>query len=78
MSTRRNFIEKTVTTIAGAAALPLLGRAAIPQPQTLFDGESSLSVGMAGFTFAKFDVEKSIAILKGKQMMLPGTIVSQT
>lgn len=59
---RRNFIQKTALGMAGTVSLPLLGaaksfnatagKAAIPFP-----------VGIAGYTFAKFDLEKSIAMM---------------
>ncbi len=61
MSSRRSFIEKSVLGIAGTAVLPMLGRA---HTNDHADNESSLQMGMAGFTFAKFDVEKSIAMMK--------------
>lgn len=61
MSSRRNFIQKSVLGIAGTAVLPLLGNAHATAGS---DKEGSLQTGMAGFTFAKFDVEKSIAMMK--------------
>ncbi|MEO5591561.1 MAG: sugar phosphate isomerase/epimerase family protein [Chitinophagaceae bacterium] len=62
MSSRRNFIQQSVLGISGAAVLPLLSKTAMAANNET--KESSLQVGMAGFTFAKFDVEKSIAMMK--------------
>jgi len=61
MSSRRNFIQQSVLGIAGSAVLPLLGNA---HTNSSSDKDSSLQIGMAGYTFAKFDVEKSIAMMK--------------
>lgn len=61
MSTRRNFIQQSVLGIGGAAVLPLLTNNAIAASK---DKDSNLQLGMAGYTFAKFDVEKSIAMMK--------------
>ena len=62
MSSRRSFIQQSVLGIGGAAVLPLLNNTAIAANKESKEG--SLQVGMAGFTFAKFDVEKSIAMMK--------------
>ncbi|GAC1596694.1 MAG: hypothetical protein NVS3B8_09740 [Chitinophagaceae bacterium] len=65
MSSRRSFIQQSVLGLGGAAVLPLLGKAAASKSSTdAEDAASALQVGMAGFTFAKFNVEKSIAIMK--------------
>lgn len=64
MSSRRSFIQKSVLGLAGTAALPLLGRSALAGDAVRSDKEVSLQVGMAGFTFAKFDIEKSISMMK--------------
>ncbi len=61
MSSRRNFIQKSILGIGGAAVLPLLGNKAMAANND--SKESSLQLGMAGFTFAKYDIEKSIAIM---------------
>jgi hypothetical protein len=62
MSSRRSFIQQSVLGIGGAAVLPLLGNKALAADNESKEG--SLQVGMAGFTFAKFDLEKSIAMMK--------------
>jgi inosose dehydratase len=64
MSSRRNFIQQSVLGIAGSAVLPLMGNASPEPAKTTAGNENPLQVGMAGYTFAKFDVEKSIAIMK--------------
>jgi inosose dehydratase len=63
MTSRRSFIQKSVVSIGGAAVLPLLSKATAAA-STSTNSENNLQVGMAGFTFAKFDVEKSIDIMK--------------
>jgi len=62
MSSRRSFIQQSVLGIGGAAVLPLLNNNAMAANKESKEG--SLQTGMAGFTFAKFDVEKSIAMMK--------------
>ncbi|HTL06950.1 MAG TPA: sugar phosphate isomerase/epimerase [Chitinophagaceae bacterium] len=61
MASRRKFIQQSMAGIGGAAVLPLLGRAGSTNSQV--KNESALQLGMAGYTFAKYDVEKSIAIM---------------
>jgi inosose dehydratase len=65
MSSRRSFIQQSVLGIAGTAALPLMGNAVMnDKPNGNKDSANALQIGFAGFTFAKFDVEKSIAMMK--------------
>jgi inosose dehydratase len=65
MSSRRSFIQQSVLGIAGTAALPLMGNAVMNEkPNGNKDSANTLQIGFAGFTFAKFDVEKSIAMMK--------------
>ncbi len=61
MSSRRNFLLQTAMGIAAVTAAPLAAAAgtAVPHP----DG-TDLPIGMAGYTFAKFDLEKAIAMMK--------------
>ena len=60
---RKAFIQKAALGIAGTATIPFLSRAAVAQHTSLKTGPA-LPVGIAGYTFAKFDVEKSIAMMK--------------
>jgi inosose dehydratase len=62
MSSRRDFIQQSVAGIAASAVWPLTGSNA--SKETIAANEYALQVGMAGYTFAKFDVEKSIGIMK--------------
>ncbi|MFT3935038.1 MAG: hypothetical protein QM726_15535 [Chitinophagaceae bacterium] len=62
MASRRNFIQKTMLGIGGAAVLPLLNNTAMAAGNDVKEG--SLQVGLAGFTFYKFDVDKSIEMMK--------------
>ncbi len=62
-NSRRNFIQKTALGIAGSAAIPFVSNACshkIPY----FKKESNLPIGIAGYTFAKFDVNQAIAMMK--------------
>jgi len=61
MASRRSFIQQSVLGIGGAAVLPLLGNKAMAAGK---DKESNLQLGMAGFTFVKFDIATSIAMMK--------------
>jgi inosose dehydratase len=59
---RRKFIQKVTLGVAGAASVPFTfsgtyAAAGLKQ-------ENKLPVGIAGYTFAKFDLEKSIAMMK--------------
>jgi len=60
---RKAFIRKAAWGIAGTAAIPFFSRTAIAGNTSLKAG-TALPVGIAGYTFAKFDVEKSIAMMK--------------
>lgn len=62
-NSRRNFIQKTALGLAGSVSIPFLSHAAVSEAGT-FKSETRLPVGIAGYTFAKFDVDKSIAMLK--------------
>src|SRR5882724_12013090 len=64
---RKEFIQKTVLGAAGTIAIPFLSKAAIAENTSLKAGPV-LRVGIAGFTFAKFDVEQSIAMMKRLDM----------
>lgn len=59
---RRDFIQKTALTVAATASVPFLSSAAshnvAGKPGNLFP------VGIAGYTFNKFDLEKSIAMMQ--------------
>jgi inosose dehydratase len=65
MSSRRKFLQNTALGLAGSVTIPLLGRSGGLQPESVTEKAASpLSVGVAGYTFAKFDLEKSIAMMK--------------
>jgi inosose dehydratase len=61
MSSRRSFIQQSMAGLGATAFMPLFSNAAATANKQTGGG---LQVGMAGFTFAKFDVDKSIEILK--------------
>lgn len=63
MFSRRKFIQNTTLGIAGTALAPLAAKTA-QLPLSVAAGETALPVGIAGFTFAKFDLDASIAMMK--------------
>jgi sugar phosphate isomerase/epimerase len=66
MSTRRSFLGKTALGIAGTASVPFIGKA-FDKTNTSTAAETAaipLNIGMAGYTFYKFDVEKTISMMK--------------
>ena len=60
---RRNFIQKAALGIAATVNMPFISKATSINN---FQGKPAnlLPIGIAGFTFAKFDLEKSIAMMK--------------
>lgn len=62
MSSRRNFIQKTALSLAGSAVIPFLGNAAPVSSNE--KASQTLAVGVAGYTFAKFDLDQSIVMMK--------------
>ena len=69
MSSRKSFIQKTFLGIAGTVAVPLLSRSNSFQPNKKENenngtNPSDLPVGFAGYTFAKFDLDTSITMMK--------------
>jgi inosose dehydratase len=65
MSSRRNFLQKTVMGLAGSAIVPVLGKAAIGSENIPGSAaQEPLNIGVAGYTFVKFNVEQSIAMMK--------------
>lgn len=63
MINRKKFIKQTALGIAGSVSMPFLSHASA-FTTTRFKNESHLPVGIAGYTFAHFDVEQSIAMMK--------------
>ncbi len=66
MSSRRNFLQQTALGLAGSITLPVLGKSAGWRftGNTAKAGEMPLTVGVAGYTFAKFDLDTSITMMK--------------
>ncbi len=65
MNSRRNFLQKASFGFAAAAALPSLGNALTHQADgNAVEGASSFTLGFAGYSFVKFDLDKSIAMMK--------------
>ena len=63
MSSRRNFLQKTALSIAGSVSVPLISTAAYSNFYSV-KKESRLPVGIAGYTFVKFELDQSIAMMK--------------
>lgn len=59
MTSRRNFLQQSALGLAGTFTLPLVTNAAPPKKEP-----APVLTGIAGYTFAKFDLEKSIAMMK--------------
>ena len=65
MNSRRNFLQKASLGFAAAAALPSLGNALTQQAdRNAVEDEASFTLGFAGYSFLKFDLDKSIAMMK--------------
>lgn len=67
MSSLRNFLQKTTLGLALFLAVPFLGKSTGLPPENatgISAATDPLPVGIAGYTFAKFDLEKSIAMMK--------------
>jgi sugar phosphate isomerase/epimerase len=60
---RRNFIQKTALGLTGTVGLSFITRAATFNT-TNANQDNLLPLGIAGYTFTKFDIEKSIAMMK--------------
>ncbi|MDQ6813799.1 MAG: sugar phosphate isomerase/epimerase [Bacteroidota bacterium] len=61
---RRHFLQKTALGLAGTVSLPLINKAAASSTNFVASHGDLLPVGIAGYTFNKFDLEKSIAMMK--------------
>jgi sugar phosphate isomerase/epimerase len=59
MTSRRNFLQQTALGLAGTLTLPMASHAAAAPKK----GQPIIT-GIAGYTFAKFDLEKAIAMMK--------------
>ncbi len=63
MASRRSFIQQSAAALGSAAVLPLLGNQAMAAVNQNNENPP-LQLGMAGYTFAKYDLEKSIGIMQ--------------
>lgn len=65
MSSRRNFLQKASLGFAAAAGLPAIGSAMTGHGnENAIEAGVSLPLGFAGYSFVKFDLDKSIAMMK--------------
>jgi len=65
MNSRRNFLQKASFGFAAAAALPSLGNALTNHDSaSAIEGGAGFPLGFAGYSFLKFDLDKSIAMMK--------------
>lgn len=62
-NSRRSFIQKTAIGIAGSATIPFVSNANFIENANI-KKVSGLRAGIAGYTFAKFNVDQSIAMMK--------------
>jgi sugar phosphate isomerase/epimerase len=64
MHNRRNFLRNSGLGIAAAASLPLLGKASVATVESPVAEAMDFPIGFAGFSFVRFDLDKSIAMMK--------------
>lgn len=62
-SSRRNFIQKSALAVAGAVSIPFISHSAVYKTGDALKETAHLPVGIAGYTFAKFNVDQAIAIM---------------
>ena len=62
-NSRRGFIQQATLGIAATLSAPLIGNSAIFE-EDYFKTENNLPLGFAGYTFLKFDLDKSIEMMK--------------
>lgn len=62
MSNRRKFIQQTFMGVAGASLVPFSSSAS--NANAFMTNTQDLSIGIAGYTFAKFSIDQSIAMMK--------------
>lgn len=60
---RRDFVQKAAYSVAGTVSIPFINNAA-PFNTSAEKQENALPLGIAGYTFAKFDLEKSVAMMQ--------------
>jgi sugar phosphate isomerase/epimerase len=64
MQNRRNFLRNSGMGIAAAATLPLMGKATVVSNSISAAEVADLPMCYAGFSFLRFDLDKSIAMMK--------------
>jgi len=64
MKTRRQFLKLTGTGILAAGVAPVLGSPVRRVAEKKATADDSFSLGMAGYTFARFNVEDTINMMK--------------
>jgi len=64
MSNRRKFIQQSFLGISGSALLPVIGNASSHSVTSTEIANAPLQIGMAGYSFAKFSLDQSIAMMK--------------
>lgn len=62
-NSRRSFIQQATLGIATTLSAPLIAKSAFLKDD-YFKAESNLPIGFAGYTFLKFDLDKSIEMMK--------------
>ena len=63
MLSRKNFIRNAALGLGASVALPALTSAASVE-KAKFKKDKTLPIGIAGYTFAKFDLDKAISMMK--------------
>ena len=64
MKNRRQFLKLTGAGILAAGAAPVLGSSSYGPAEKTASASDSFTLGMAGYTFARFNVEETIKMMK--------------
>jgi len=64
MKNRRQFLKLTGAGILAAGAAPVLGSSSYGHVEKTTSASDSFTLGMAGYTFARFNVEETIKMMK--------------
>jgi inosose dehydratase len=64
MATRRKFIQTTATGMAASVILPGISGGTAFAPFSKGDKKEPLQLGIAGYTFVKYSIEQSIAMMR--------------
>lgn len=64
MQSRRKFITASALGLVGSVTAPIISKAGVSTNNYIAEDAEPLTMGMAGFTFAKFDLPTTISMMK--------------